>query len=151
MGGSMVVLGVATAIIMERFDAVQLHQPGAVPFLMVQLFDMLCFATMLGLAVYWRRRPEFHRRLMFLATCALTSAAFARVLVFGHFLPPKFFYVGVDLLIVLGIARDLFVNRRVHAIYCYALPVLVLGQTIVIYTVVHRLPYWMKVAQFILR
>ena len=41
MGGSIVVLGVATAIIMDRFDTVQLHQPGAVPFLMVQLFDML--------------------------------------------------------------------------------------------------------------
>jgi hypothetical protein len=151
VGGSMVVLGVATAIIMTRFDMVRLHLPDMDAKLMVPLFDMVCFATTLGLGVYWRRIPEYHRRLMLVATCALTGAPFGRMAVNGHLIDQRFLYAGVDLLILLGVARDLMVNRRVHSVYLYVLPAFVLGQTVVMYTIVHRLPYWIKVAQIILR
>jgi hypothetical protein len=30
------------------------------------------------LAICWRRKPELHRRLMLIASCALTAAAFVR-------------------------------------------------------------------------
>jgi hypothetical protein len=162
MGGSMVVLGVATAIVMAKFNTVRLHQTGAAAFLIIPLFDMLCFATTLGLAVYWRKKPEYHRRLMLVVTCTLTEAAFGRLGAFGHIRPFKmvgfgpimpfdFNFAGVDLLILLGVARDLIVNRRVHPVYLYVLPAFVVGQTIVAYTYAHRLPYWMSVAHLILR
>jgi hypothetical protein len=151
MGGSMVVLGVTTAIIMTRFDTVQLHQSDAVAFLIVPLFDMLCFATALGLAVYWRKVPEYHRRLMLVATCALTDAAFGRLGPHLLSLGSVWGIVGVDLLIILAMARDLMVTRRVHTVYLYVLPVFVFSQIIVAYTYLHRLPYWIKVAHIILR
>ena len=40
---------------------------------------MTAFTVPFALAVYWRRKLEFHRRLFLIATCALTSAAFARL------------------------------------------------------------------------
>src|SRR5271170_5494905 len=58
----MVPLGVTTAIVMARFDTFRLHQTGADAFLSVPFLDMLAFGTLMALAIYWRKRPEFHRR-----------------------------------------------------------------------------------------
>jgi hypothetical protein len=143
MGTSMVVLGVFTAIIMGRFNVSTLHQGHSESFLMVPLFDMVCFGTTLGLAILWRNKPEYHRRLMLVATCSLTAASF------GRLFPGEYFYAGVDLLIVLGVIRDLIVNRRVHQVYLYGLPLFIVGQIVVTYTVVHQLPFWQKIAHAI--
>jgi hypothetical protein len=144
MGSAMVVLGVSTAIIMGRFNMLALHRSDAASFLMIPLFDMVCFGTTFGLAVLWRNKPEYHRRLMMVATCALTAASF------GRLLPNEYFYSGVDLLIVLGVIRDLIVNGRVHQVYLYVLPIFIVDQTVVTYTVVHQLSYWQKIAHAIL-
>ena len=142
MGSAMVVLGVFTAIIMGRFNVSTLHHPSE-SFLLVPLFDMACFGTTLGLAILWRKKTEYHRRLMLVATCSLTAASF------GRLLPTEYFYAGVDLLIVLGVMRDLLVTRRVHQVYLYALPLFIAGQIVVTYTVVHQLSYWQKIAHAI--
>ncbi|HUJ30916.1 MAG TPA: hypothetical protein VLY23_06515 [Candidatus Acidoferrum sp.] len=149
LGASMAVLGVSTAIIMTRFHIRQLHAgPEAPAFLIAPLWDMASFGTFFALAVLWRKKPEFHRRSIFIATCAVTSAAFGRFP--PSILPQPYFYVGVDLLILLGVARDLIVNRRVHPVYRYALPLLMLGQIFVVYTFTHNLPYWQKISHAIL-
>lgn len=113
LGMAMVPLGVVTAIVMVRFDTIRLHEPGGDAFLIVPLFDMVAFATFFSLAVLWRKKPEFHRRLIFIATCGLVVAAFGRVAwVNDHNLS----YYCVDFLILLGAVRDLVVNRRVHRV-----------------------------------
>ncbi len=63
LGTVMVPLGITTAIVMGRFDTYRLHQPGANAFLIVPFYDMAAFAVLLALAIYWRKRPDFHRRL----------------------------------------------------------------------------------------
>jgi|HubBroStandDraft_6_1064221.scaffolds.fasta_scaffold67508_4 hypothetical protein len=143
MGSAMVVLGVFTAIIMGRFNVSTLHQGPSESFLLVPLFDMVCFGTTLGLAILWRKKTEYHRRLMLVATCSLTAASF------GRLLPTEYFYAGVDLLIVLGVMRDLLVNRRVHQVYLYVLPLFMVSQIVVTYTVVHQLSFWQKIAHAI--
>ena len=84
LGAVIPVLGVATAIAMGRFNTFQLHQTGAAAFLIIPLWDMVNFAAAFALAVYWRKKPEFHRRLILIACCALTAASFGRF-------PPIFF------------------------------------------------------------
>jgi len=148
MGGLMPILGVATAISMSRFDTVQLHQTDAELTLIIPFFDMLAFASTFALAMYWRKRPEYHRRLILIACCALTAAAFGRFPV--HVLPPVLFYGGVDLLILLGVARDLIVNGSIHNVYRYAIPAIVLGQIVVMYTVTHNVSAWLRIAHAIL-
>ena len=148
MGGLMPLLGVATAISMSRFDTVQLHQTDAELTLIIPLFDMLAFASAFALAMYWRKRPEYHRRLILIACCALTAAAFGRFP--ERILPPVLFYCGVDLLILLGVVRDVIVNRSIHPVYRYALPPIILGQLVVVYTVTHNLPVWLRIAHAIL-
>ncbi len=148
LGALVLALGVSTTVAMGRFDTLQMHATDAESFLMIPLFDMVCFSSTFALAIYWRKKPEFHRRLMFIATCALTAASFGRFP--ERLLPHEFFYAGVDLLIFLGVVRDMIVNRRVHRIYLYVLPAFIVGQTIVMYTAIHNLPYWTSIAHSIL-
>jgi hypothetical protein len=148
LGIVMPVLGVSTAITMDRFEIHRLHETDVAPFLIVPLYDVIAFFIPFALAIYCRKKPEFHRRLMLLATCALTAAAFGRFP--EQILPYPWFYSGVDLLILLGVAHDLIVNRRVHKVYLYGLPAFVLCQAIVTYTFFTNAPWWMKIANAIL-
>jgi hypothetical protein len=148
LGASVPIVGVSTVITMAHFNILHFHSTDEAAGLIVSLFDMAAFSLPFILAICLRRKPEFHRRLMLVATCALTSAAFAR---FPPFLvPPGWFYGGVDLLILLCVTRDLVVDRKIHRVYLFALPAFILGQCIAVYTAIHALPVWMKIANAIL-
>jgi hypothetical protein len=139
LGTLMVVLGLAIAVIMGRFDAVQLHTP-LPAFLSVPWFDMVVFGACLGLAIYWRRKPELHRRLLFIATCGLLDAPFGRFdFIFNH----NLYYPFLDLVILLGVGRDLLVDRRLHTVYRYALPLLIVGQGLTVYLYVGAPAWWL--------
>jgi len=148
LGTAIPVVGVSIAITMARFNAVQLHQPNTDSDLIIPLWDMVVFTTFFGLAVNWRTKPEFHRRLILIATCALTAAAFGRFP--ANLLPPVFFYAGVDVLILLGALRDLLVSRSVHPVYRYALPTIIAGQVVVMYVNIHRPLLWLRIAHALL-
>jgi hypothetical protein len=149
LGVAVPVLGVSTAITMARFNTVELHSTDEASGLLISFFDMTAFTIAFGLAILWRRKPEHHRRLILIATCALTSAAFARFP--PNIVPPGWFYVGVDVLILPGIVRDAVAKHRVHCVYLYAFPVLVSGQAFAVYTVLYDLPYWVRIGNAILR
>ncbi len=147
LGAVMIPLGVSTAIVMGRFNTYRLHQPGADAFLIVPFYDMLAFAVCLALAIYWRRKPELHRRMMLLATCGLLDAAFGRVdFIFNNSL----FFLCVDAVILLGVGRDLIVNRRMHKVYLIGLPVMMICQAFVVYTLRSGSYWWVSIAHAIL-
>jgi hypothetical protein len=141
-------LGLATGIAMVHFETYQLHMPGRYAFLAIPFFDISAFAVCIALAIWWRKKPELHRRLIFIGTCALLVAAFARIdhaFLRQHSLQ----YLGADLLIALGIGRDLLVNRRVHAVYRVALPLYFVAQLFVIYLWRIGPQWWVHIAHSI--
>lgn len=141
------VLGISTAIVMDRFRVLAMHAPPAsYTFFAIQLLDMSSFTAMFGLAVLWRGRPEYHRRMMLIATCVLTSAAFARI---PHMTLASAYY-GVDGLILLGVVRDLIVNRKVHVVYRYALPTLAVCQTFMVELFLRHPAWWVKLTEAIM-
>ena len=142
----MVPLGIATSIVMGRFDAVQLHLPDAA-FLSIPFLDMLSFGVLLALAIAWRKTPDRHRPLLFMATCALLDAPFGR---FDFLFNNNLFYVALDLVMLLGVARDYLVNRRVHVVYRYALPMLIAAQGLAIYLWRGSPGWWLSVTHKIL-
>jgi len=72
---------------------------------------MLAFGLCLALAVLWRKKPEFHRRLIFIATCVLLDAAFGRIgSLFDRQPLLRVVWTGYPL----GVVRDLLVNRSIH-------------------------------------
>src|SRR5215469_16059205 len=147
LGAAMVPLGTATAIVMGSFDMYQLHIPDSESFLIVPFYDMATFGTLLTLAIAWRKKPELHRRLLFIATCLLLDAAFARFdFIFDHSL----FLFCPDVVIGLGVVRDLLVNRRIHRVYLIALPVLIVVQGLATLIWHSEASWWIRIAHAIL-
>jgi hypothetical protein len=148
LGGSIPIVGVMTAVAMTQFNLDRGHATAASErALIIPFFDMLAFSTTFALALYWRSKPEFHRRLMFIATCGLTAAAFAR---FPSWLVRQnSFYVGGDALIFAGVARDWIRPHAIHAVYRYGLPALVVGQAITMWIFLGKWPAWSALAHSI--
>jgi hypothetical protein len=143
LGTSMVVVGPWVAVVMARFDISQLHRANRDAFLIVPLSAMAEFAICFGLTILWRKVPERHRRLMLIATCVLTGAAFGRISIMHS---PLYFHGGIDGLILLGALRDLAISRRIHTVYLIAFPLLVATQTAAAHIFLHRSAFWISIA-----
>lgn len=139
IGSVIPILGITTAVTMDRFRSIILHQSDAAKFAIVPFNDMLCFTVPFLIAVYWRKKADYHRRLMFIASCTLTAAAFGRI---PFFVNSFSFYLGVDALIACGILRDLLADGKVSVIYRYGLPAIAAVQAFAVYTYLTYPPYW---------
>lgn len=144
---AMVVIGLSTAYTMDRFNILHFHETRQSPFLAIQLQDMGSFAILFALAVLWRKKPEWHRRFVLMASCTLMSAAFARF----PAIPLHLVYHCVEALIFLGVLRDLFVNRRIHAAYLYVLPTLIVTHAIALHLYFTAPARWVRITDAILR
>jgi hypothetical protein len=140
------VLGIATSLTMARFntshgldDAI-----GAAAFLAVPFNDMAAFAGAFAAAAWLRKKPEYHRRLMLVATIVLTAAAFAR---FPFITVEQLrFYGGVDFLLLLCVVRDWFATGRIHTAYALSLPPIVVGQVMAMTLFLARPAPWIDIA-----
>ena len=153
LGMSSAILGVvlpfvgAWVAIETGHEKVLQGKTGGESFLLVPFSDMLFFAVLFGLGMWWRKRPELHRRLMLLASVSLTVAAFARFP--KYIVPGGHFNIACDLMILLAVGRDLVVDGRVHRVYLIGLPLLVLGQATTEW--VRQSAWWLSVASSILK
>jgi hypothetical protein len=120
----MVAIGLATTVIMGKVQ-VQRLGPDAGLFIFRPFEDIIFFATAFALAIHWRKRPDFHRRLMVLAACALTPPAISRIPGI-HSLSTV--YLGTDLLVMAAILHDIVTLRRVHQVYRWGLGIGAAGQ-----------------------
>jgi hypothetical protein len=128
----MLPLGLATGVQMVHFEIYQLHMQNRWSFLAVPFFDVGSFALCIALAIWWRKKPKLHRRLVYFGTSALLVAAFAR-LDHAYMRAHSNFYLGADALIVLAMIRDQLVNGRVHKVYRVGLPIYIVAQITVVY------------------
>ena len=65
---TVVVSGFIVSVVMLRFDITVLHRKTVASFLSVLWCDMIIFGACMALAIYFRKRPEYHRRLIFMAS-----------------------------------------------------------------------------------
>ncbi|MGE0105069.1 MAG: hypothetical protein AB7H86_18280 [Blastocatellales bacterium] len=98
--------------------------PGPPPliFLVVPLGDMLVFTVLVGSAIYYRRKPEIHKRLMILSCATLLPASLARVPL-DMFLNggPLIFFGIADLIMLAIVGIDTWKNRRLHPVFGWGL------------------------------
>jgi len=144
IGTSVFVLGIWTAIVMGRFHGAEAFAP----VLFLSFSDTTAFAVLFALGICFRAKPEAHRRLLFLATCVLTSAGFGRFPI--QWLADHWFYAGVDCLVLTGIAHDILTRHRVHPVYRLAVPSLVSLQLFGAYVSFTPDPTWIRIAHRIL-
>jgi hypothetical protein len=113
-------------LVVGTFTALRAAARGASPigdalaFLIIPLGDMLAFAILIGTALYFRRRPDVHKRLMLLAAINLLVPAIARIpLGFIQTYGPLAFFGLTDLLLFACIAFDTLKHRRLHPVFLW--------------------------------
>lgn len=82
MVGALVALAVLLVGPMAAITAARLgRSPGPPPliFLVVPLGDMVVFATLVGAGLWYRAKPDYHKRLMLLSCAGMLTAAIARI------------------------------------------------------------------------
>lgn len=122
-----VFVGVTTAIAATAREASQGPEPLA--FLVVPLGDMLVFTLLIGAALYFRRRPEIHKRLMLLAAVYLLTPAIARIpLQFIANGGPLVFFGLTDLVVLACVVYDTILNRRLHPVFLWGTLLIIVSQ-----------------------
>ena len=97
--------------------------PGLPPpqvFLIVPLTDMLLFAGYVATALALRDRPDWHKRLMLLATLIMLAPAFARLPIDAvrNHLPASAFALSALTLVAVA-TWDAAARRRLHPVYLW--------------------------------
>ncbi len=125
-----------------------------VAFLILALDDMAVFAALMTAAVLLRdRQSEAHKRLVLMATCLICVAALSR---FPPWLPTIGtavwpYYLYADVLIGLGLLRDLVVMGRPHWVYRRVFPAVIVLQALANAVYMTRPKLWMDIALWLIR
>lgn len=155
IGGAMLavallVVGVMTAIASAKRG----HAPGGVDplrFLAIPMTTISVFAATVAAAIHLRRRSEYHKRLMLVATIGILTPAIARMLLhsgMGASAPP----VGLaltDLFFVPCLIVDRLRYGRIHPAFLWGIGALVVSQIGRVW-VMHT-DAWMVIANWLTR
>ncbi len=118
---AMIVVGTTAAITVAKLGHVRPGGPPPLFFLVVPIFDMLVFAILIAAGFFMRRRTDYHKRIMIVATASLMTAAFGRIVTMaqGH-ANVKLALTFTSLLVVIAALVDGFRNRRLHPAFAWA-------------------------------
>jgi hypothetical protein len=112
---AVIYVGVDAAIDAGRRGVGPAHGVSMQMFMAIPLFDMPVFALLVGIALWLRRRPDIHKRLMLLASLGMLTPAIARIplplIQAGG--PPAFFGLALGI-VGACIAVDTIKQRRLH-------------------------------------
>jgi hypothetical protein len=125
-GGLVLLMGVVVGLAapVMHVNAGDWTRDRGAAFLLTPLGDMVLFGTFFGAAVWYKARPEIHKRLMVVATVALLFAAVGRMDIDTK--PALFELVWLSPVLA-GVAYDLIARRRVHPVYLIGLVGLFVG------------------------
>ncbi len=122
-----VIVGIATAIEGARRGI----SPGPPPlvFLAIPIGVVLVFGLFVTAAILMRRKSDWHRRLMLLASIAILTPAIARLPIDAlHAGGILLFFALNDLIAIACVAWDTARNRRLHPAFGWGTALLVLSQ-----------------------
>ena len=127
---AMVVL--VSAAVIEQMRRVPPTPPPPIA-LALSAFDIVAFIILVSSAIFLRKRPEWHKRLMLSATIVLLGAPIFRIIQFTTSIDlPKaliFQFLVTDLFFVPCFSYDLLARRRIHPAYLYAFALIFIEQT----------------------
>jgi hypothetical protein len=125
----LVVVGLTTAVAFAR-RTVATGGAGTLAFLAIPFGDMLVFAILVSAGIFYRRRPETHKRLMLIATISILGAAISRWPFAIMQTGPVPFFVVTDLFVLAGVCYDLVSRRHIHSAYVWGGLLLLISQPI---------------------
>jgi len=138
------------AAIVEQLQRVPPTLPA--PFaLALGMFDIIVFATLVGGAIYWRKRPDWHKRLMLSATILLVEAAVVRIVAFHGIHEPRYLmlsqYSSALLFFIPCFAFDWVTLRRIHPANIVGLTLIMMDQ--IVQPIMLSWPAWTNFANAI--
>jgi hypothetical protein len=145
----LLLVGAATAEQMRRGLPIE----EAATDISLNLFGAIMFGVPLLGAIYYRKRPEWHKRFMLCATLGLlgapilrlilltTNVEFSRAITLGA--------VVADLFFLPCFAYDLFTRGKIHRAYVYAFALFVASQ--IVMSSVLSWPPWLDFSRAVLR
>jgi uncharacterized membrane protein len=142
-----VVVGVATALVAAARDSASGPEP--LRFLIIPLVDMLIFAVLIAVALYYRRRMEIHKRLMLLAALSLLTPAIARIPL--HFIEtggPMTPFALTDACILACVAFDVVKHRGLHLAFLWGTLLIVVSQPLRI--MLGNTEAWLRLASWLM-
>jgi hypothetical protein len=121
-----VIVGVLAAVDAGRRGFTPSPQVTPLGFMAVPLVDVAVFGGLVAAALWNRRRPATHKRLMLLATLGILTPAVARLPLDGLRAAglPAFFGVTIFCVVVVT-AFDAWRNRRLHPAFAWGAAVLI--------------------------
>lgn len=120
------IVGVAAAIESARLGLTFGDMPPHV-FLVLPLGTVVVFVAIAGAAILYRRRSDFHKRLMLLATLSILTPAIARIPLLRAGGPPVF--IGLtDAIVLAFVVWDTVRNRRLHPAFGWGTAFLIASQ-----------------------
>ena len=126
LAGLMTAAALAMTIDLAR-RSVAGSSPEGLAFVIVPFMTLIVFPVLVGAALYYRRQPEIHKRLMLVATLELVTAGVARIPGAGSM---PLFFVLTDIGLVAMLAYDLLTRGRPHAATAWSALLLIASQVV---------------------
>jgi hypothetical protein len=147
----MTVTGVWSEILSQRVYSP--NDPLNQAFFIIPLAYMVMFPAVAGAAIWFRRAPSTHKRLILLATTTIVSAAYSRwwnpsiaaVVGDGYIGMMLNSYMGFYLIAGAAMLYDFVTRGRVHPVYLITVPALIFMQAVASY--LYHSPDWLPVAR----
>jgi len=151
VAGGIIALAIVPIGILTAIHAVRVgHAPtGASPlsFLAIPLGDIAVFSTLVGAALYYRRRPDLHKRLMLVATIAILPPGIARwPVTFVAHVPLMFFGVA-DLVLIGCVLYDWTKTRRLSPAFLWGGILLIASHPLRL--MISRTAMWLSLAHWL--
>lgn len=129
---AMLVMGVAATLYSVRYHLVPSFFPPRI-FLVMNLIGIVVFAGLVATGIAYRKRPEWHKRLMLCATISILGPGLGRLLpmeAFGAAAPFAMFGV-IALFAFAGPVADLMVRRKIHPAYYWGVAAILISMAII--------------------
>lgn len=143
----------ALVIIVGTITAVSAAARGSGPkppliFLAIPLGDILVFAILAGLSLYFRRRHDLHKRLMLLAALSILSSAIGRFPL--EFLQtPRGYFGLIDICVIACVAYGVVKNRKLHRGFALGALLIIVSQPLRL--MLSGTEAWMQFASWLVR
>lgn len=119
LGLAIVVVGFFTAVASAKFGSASVP-PGFTPlfFVVVPLFDIFLFVLFFGAAIFYRKRPAIHKRMMLLTVLNFLPPALGRFPSDSLASLGPLFFLGIPTILALTfLVYDSWTNRKVNFYY----------------------------------
>ena len=119
LGVLIIVVGFLTAVASAKYGSAS-TPPGVDPlfFLVVPVFDLIVFTILFAGAVYYRKQPANHKRLILLTILNFLPPAVARIPIASlQSLGPLWFFGFPDLLALIFVIVDTWRNKKLNKVF----------------------------------